>query len=395
MFEIELLTDLPALRDEVENDPVLAHLGRLGYRSVLHLAAVLATPYARELLKPRNLPVLRTIIEQRFKALFDYPLSLRETHEGPELARVFSYNLNRYGGWVPTLREAEFRGGRLGRPIPAPERPEPLPPPATDDWATPLPPERILQGWPRIDNQGSRGTCVAFVVADLYLQACLREKIAPITLSIQYLYALAKRDRSVFRRPDGTTVDLKPIDGTTFEAALWVLQHFGACPDSYLGYDPEHDFGQFHRIYPPDPPIHHRDFLQNKAREHRIDSYRRVRLNREAVKRELFNHRAVAVGLPLYEIAWGNPVTSATGEVAMPLTVPDHAGEPLLADQPAGGHAITLIGYRDEPEGAFLFRNSWGGEWAQYHQNRRGQGWLPYAYLEQHAQEAYVIEKLK
>jgi C1A family cysteine protease len=87
------------------------------------------------------------------------------------------------------------------------------------------------------------------------------------------------------------------------------------------------------------------------------------------------------------------------GEVPMPLTVPGPEGGEVLVDEPAEGHAVTLVGFEDDDGlpggGAFLFRNCWGTGWAADHTNHKGHGRLPYDYLERYAQAAYVIDELR
>lgn len=82
------------------------------------------------------------------------------------------------------------------------------------------------------------------------------------------------------------------------------------------------------------------------------------------------------------ELAAGHPV-------AVGMRWPNHtafvAGKPFLMKVPAendifDGHCVALVGYTKAPDapggGAFLFRNSWGEEWADH-----GYGWMPFALL--------------
>ena len=56
----------------------------------------------------------------------------------------------------------------------------------------------------------------------------------------------------------------------------------------------------------------------------------------------------------------------------------------------AGGHAMLLVGYEDDGSmpggGAFIVRNSWGGNWGE-----DGYGKIPYAYIELFAMSAATI----
>lgn len=69
-----------------------------------------------------------------------------------------------------------------------------------------------------------------------------------------------------------------------------------------------------------------------------------------------------------------------------------------------GGHAVVLVGYQDNsPDdpgehrpggGYFVFRNSWGQNWAPGNNHAPGYGFLPYSYAEQFCLEAAVIDEL-
>jgi hypothetical protein len=55
---------------------------------------------------------------------------------------------------------------------------------------------------------------------------------------------------------------------------------------------------------------------------------------------------------------------------------------------PAGGHAMTVIGYNDKMEGGcFLIQNSWGQEWG-----KGGYAWITYKDYALYTYNAYVIE---
>ncbi|MEM9160254.1 MAG: C1 family peptidase, partial [Verrucomicrobiota bacterium] len=63
----------------------------------------------------------------------------------------------------------------------------------------------------------------------------------------------------------------------------------------------------------------------------------------------------------------------------------------LSTQKAAGGHAVTLVGYKNKTgslEGVtFIFRNSWGHRWGV-----GGYGFIRYEYLEKHLTEALVLE---
>jgi hypothetical protein len=374
--------------------PVFKHFHELGYRMLWHLAAILGTRHTHDLLKEVGLldfPLIPTTEECLAKHCKAGSIDLRGG-DGPEFPQMFS-RPRAAAGWVSD--HSEPISPKVGQPVPTVvRRPVPLPPPTDSDPPAAPHAYTLPIGGP-VGDQGSRGTCVAFAVAVLYYAASQKAGRVPCTLSTQYLYAWAKQDVAALTI-NGQRVDLRAREGTTFEAVLNSLSTRGACLEDDLAYEGEHDLSQFYTIRPP-VLTHDEIALENRASEHCIKSYRSVELTSNSVRRELYNKRAVAVGLPLYQIAWGNPVTYTTGVVPMPLTI-DSGGTGVLLDVYRGGHAVAIIGYRDDATqpggGAFLFRNCWGREWANDHAQRRGLGWLPYAYLERYAEVAYVIDEL-
>jgi C1A family cysteine protease len=81
---------------------------------------------------------------------------------------------------------------------------------------------------------------------------------------------------------------------------------------------------------------------------------------------------------------WDFQVVQETGEIPMPLP----------GSTPDGGHAIVLVGYELNPTapggGAFIFRNSWGKDWARLRgRHGGGYGTLFFDYLKDNALEGY------
>jgi len=64
---------------------------------------------------------------------------------------------------------------------------------------------------------------------------------------------------------------------------------------------------------------------------------------------------------------------------------------PMISRQtPIGLHAVTLVGYRADENGAnqrFVFKNSWGPDWGS-----AGYGWITADYLKKHLVAAYLLE---
>ncbi|GHB97081.1 C1 family peptidase [Cerasicoccus arenae] len=63
---------------------------------------------------------------------------------------------------------------------------------------------------------------------------------------------------------------------------------------------------------------------------------------------------------------------------------------PMISGQtPVSMHAVTLVGYRADPDGGnqrFVFKNSWGPQWGS-----GGYGWITADYLRQHLSSAYLL----
>lgn len=92
--------------------------------------------------------------------------------------------------------------------------------------------------------------------------------------------------------------------------------------------------------------------------------------------------QALNAGVPVpVGMAWPNYRSIRTGYLS--------AQKPMAGS----GHAVTLVGYRC-PTGriedtVFVFKNSWGGDWAQ-----GGYGTVTYGYLSNYLNEAIVLEVL-
>ena len=67
---------------------------------------------------------------------------------------------------------------------------------------------------------------------------------------------------------------------------------------------------------------------------------------------------------------------------------------PLSTDELEGGHAMCMAGYQDDLEvpggGMFLVRNSWGVGWARNSAVEPGYARIPYAFIQNYANSAYV-----
>lgn len=172
-----------------------------------------------------------------------------------------------------------------------------------------------------------------------------------IDLSVEFLYWAAK------------LLDGRPLEeGTTLGAAAVALARAGQPPDIMWPYDADRD----HRLpgYEPSSEV------RGAALDRRLETGRSLETRVEAIKSALNDGIAVVLGLLLHA-EWFS--STLNGRIEMP---------PAGAD-PIGTHAVLVAGYADgegEGGGRLLLRNSWGADWGD-----QGYGFIPYAYVEQHA----------
>ncbi len=216
-------------------------------------------------------------------------------------------------------------------------------------------------------KQGQRGTCVAFTVSAMYQLMRHRQGGEPVRLSVQHLYYLAKLECPLGFDEEGTSLDV----------ALRVLVTQGCCLEQNLDYIPRHEIHQPHVVEGHKP-----HFSASKpgelAKSQRIGGFRHLPRSVATIKTELRQDRPVGVGVAVYDLAWYIAPVHTRGEVIMP-PLDRNANPPKVLDTCLGGHAITLVGYKDNDPGDvashrpgggyFIFRNSWGEEWAR--QNHR------------------------
>jgi len=304
---------------------------------------------------------------------YKLPPALRDVKFGDVLPPIERLAPPRSGSGSPFTA---LSGAGLSTAVPSAS---PVPFPPAHDLCRILTPVR---------NQYYRGTCVAFAVTAL-LESLLRSKRKQsLDLSEQYVY-LVTRQNDPDRRESGSYLRYA-LDG---------LQKQGACRERLLPYVRWDDWGQAFLFQ---NPTRTQFTLDKDAYNYRINSYASVNgRSVNAVKQALVNNQPVAVGVPVYENAWRYGIRA--GEVSMPLTRLNPDGSVTLLDTPMGGHAIAIVGYVDTPDptdigtyrvggGYFVFKNSWGHDWAAHNTSHGpGFGSLPYEYVRMYTEEAYTI----
>lgn len=228
----------------------------------------------------------------------------------------------------------------------------------------------LLEQLPPVRNQGGRGTCVAYAVLAVREQLEVANGCPhDLNLSEQYVYWWCKAN-------DG----IPKVSGTYISVGMRCLTSTGAPLEEtwpYVSVEKE-DQGQG----PPPPAAANGDpaFKIVRAQE-----FNRADIN--GIKTCLAEGRTVAFSIPVFDSWYASSATSRWGKITLPLP-----GEPQN-----GGHAMTLVGYQDDPQapggGFFLVRNSWQ-PWAWDSAWRAGYGYIPYAYISRYATAVFSAYRL-
>jgi C1A family cysteine protease len=217
---------------------------------------------------------------------------------------------------------------------------------------------------PSVYDQMSLGSCTANAIAGAVQYLCLKEnykwKFTPSRLFLYYNERVV--EGSVWNDA-----------GASLRDGIKVLNSQGICPEvegdgtnpswlwSYSDDAIKFRLQPSHQCY--------QDAVLHKALK-----YEAVPQTLEAIQTCLANGLPVVFGIEVFDSFESSQVAS-TGVVPMP----DTSKESLL-----GGHALLLVGYLPtaqvpggtDPNGYFVFRNSWSSAWAA-----GGYGYIPYAYI--------------
>lgn len=285
-----------------------------------------------------------------------------------------------------TFRTGTFRGGpaTAGDPLSAaglaplrhprgllardPAQPAPAPAPlgASPSPSAPGGGTDLRQRFPAIRDQGRRGTCVAFASAALFELHRYGGSEGAQRHSEQFLYWACKQNDGY---PD--------VDGTFLETARGVLDAVGACLNATWPYADVSIPGNLGH-HPPPPGA------EVEAASHTWPLGQTINPKDPAgLRRILDEGRPVVVGVETFD-GWDYPNATEYGEINMPL--PNETRD--------GGHAVVLVGYELREGvpggGRFIFRNSWGTDWAAHGHFGPGYGTLYFEYLRNHGLEAFA-----
>jgi hypothetical protein len=229
-------------------------------------------------------------------------------------------------------------------------------------------PEKVepLGKLPQAVYQGVRNSCVAFTLAAIY-QALSGDST---DLSEQFLYwACKERDKI-------------PGDvGTDPMVAMRVLQEVGICVESTWPYQPAPS-DHSNPGHGPAPAV-----ALEEAKQRRIKGFQQLPgKDFRQIKAALAAGKPVLIGLPIYEHWQGAWQGQTLGKLRAPLP----------GERRRGGHAMCVLGYRDDPAapggGYFIVRNSWGAEWARDNPDGPGYCHVPYKVIFEQGLAAIAAE---
>jgi C1A family cysteine protease len=216
-----------------------------------------------------------------------------------------------------------------------------------------------------IQDQGQRGTCVAFGSTALHEFASMTPA-GRLKFSEQFVYEEIKR------------IDGHPNDcGTWLVYAIQVFSKLGQCLESDWSYN-------------PNLPCNHNGTepanARAKAAAHKVQGQMLNPKDVIGIKTELASMSNVAFCIPVYNSWYRSAETARTGRITMRI-----GNEPA-----AGGHCMCLIGYQDDAAspggGYFILRNSWGTHsWGYQCPYGAGNGTIPYQYIVNDATEAAAM----
>jgi hypothetical protein len=221
------------------------------------------------------------------------------------------------------------------------------------------------KGLPAPANQGKRNSCVAFSLAAIY-QALSGD---PTDLSEQFLYWACKSK-------DNIAGDV----GTNPALAMQIMQETGICTEAAWPYD---DTVRNENPGHGPPPAQ----AVEEAKLRRITGAKQVPgKDFRQLKASLAAGKGLLIGMPIWEYwtsAW-----QARGIGRMRRNLP--------GERKGGGHAMAVLGYRDDPTvpggGYFVVRNSWGDTWAKDNPDGAGYCHMPYKLIYEQCLVAFEID---
>lgn len=223
-----------------------------------------------------------------------------------------------------------------------------------------------------VQDQGQRGTCVAFGATALheYFELVPPKPRIPLPkFSEQFLYQEIK------------LADGNGGCGTWLGAALSVLSKVGQCFAQDWAYNPNLPCNN----NGTEPTI-----AQTRAKGFRARGEMLPANNVAAIKGSLADRSVVALCFSVFNSWYLSSAVRASGRLSMPVP-----GEAPLSS----GHCMCAVGYQDDKAypggGYFIVRNSWGTGWASQSPYGAGYGVIPYQYIALYGTEAAHMPQRK
>jgi C1A family cysteine protease len=202
---------------------------------------------------------------------------------------------------------------------------------------------------PRVQDQGSPGTCTAHAVAAALAFEQRAHRVKAITPSRLFIFY---NERALTGQTSVTCV-------VRLRDALRAVSKSGVCPEEMWPY---HEDLRVLRLRPP------KDAFKT-AQTYKIAEYHRIPIGHlkhqtflRHLKHCLAGGHPFVFGFTLYE-----SFETETVKKSGIMPIPDRKHEKLI-----GGHAVMAVGYDDRKK-AVLVRNSWGTDWGI-----KGHFWMPY-----------------
>ncbi len=219
-----------------------------------------------------------------------------------------------------------------------------------------------------IRNQGPRGTCVSFACTALgeYYQRKYHNTV--LDLSEQCLYKRCKEN-------DGAP----SAEGTWVNVGISCLVKFGEALESCEPYNPN---------LPTNQPGAHPACCVSGAAQYKLGGSQQLNARSALdIKGALASGSVVAFAIPVFRSWYESAAVRQSGNINLPLP-----GDPRV-----GGHAMLFVGYQDDATtpggGYFILRNSWGASWGAKSPYGAGYGTLPYKYMADNGNEAYISDR--
>jgi hypothetical protein len=168
--------------------------------------------------------------------------------------------------------------------------------------------------------------------------------------------------------------------GTNPALAMQIMQETGICTEAAWPYDETVRNDNPGHGPPPDKAV-------EEAKLRRITGAKQIPgKDFRQIKASLAAGKGVLIGMPIWEFwtsAW-----QARGLGRLRRNLP--------GERKGGGHAMAVMGYRDDPTvpggGYFVVRNSWGDSWAKENPDGAGYCHLPYKLIYEQCLVAFEID---